>query len=140
MRRALEGVLPLSWIEADPFRNKRDEVLPADPAAWGDVMLARRDAPASYHLAVVVDDGYQQVTDVVRGCDLAPVTSIHRLLQTLLGFEPPRYFHHRLILDEHGEKLSKSRGSESIRARRAKGETPDDILSEIGLPVSPVLP
>jgi glutamyl-Q tRNA(Asp) synthetase len=98
------------------------------------VVLARRDAPASYHLAVTVDDMAQGVTDVVRGEDLRAATSVHRLLQTLLGYEEPRYFHHPLILDETGRKLAKSRGSETLRARRAAGETPEGLIEGLGLP------
>src|SRR5665213_853849 len=71
----------------------------ADPAQWGDVILARKDAPASYHLAVTINDAAQGVTDVVRGQDLFQATSVHRLLQTLLGLAAPRYRHHRLVLD-----------------------------------------
>ena len=96
-------------------------------------MLARKEVPASYHLAVVVDDAFQGVTDVVRGKDLQPATSVHRLLQTLLGLPEPRYFHHRLILDETGQKLSKSRGSETLRARRAAGESPAELIAGLGL-------
>jgi glutamyl-Q tRNA(Asp) synthetase len=104
----------------------------ADPAAWGDVVLARKEVPGSYHLAVVVDDAFQQVSDVVRGKDLEAATSVHRLLQTLLGLPEPRYFHHRLILDAAGEKLAKSRGSETIRARRAAGETREELIAGLG--------
>ena len=119
----------LTWREDDPFSAEPPSVRSrADPAAWGDVVLARKEVPASYHLAVVVDDAFQEVTDVVRGKDLEAATAVHRLLQTLLGLPEPRYFHHRLILDGSGEKLSKSRGSETIRARRAAGETLEDSL------------
>ena len=97
------------------------------------MLLARKEVRASYHLSVVVDDAHQSVTDVVRGKDLAPSTSVHRVLQTLLGLAEPRYFHHRLILDENGEKLSKSRGSETIRARRAAGEAPATLIAGLGL-------
>jgi len=107
-----------------------------DASAWGDVVLARKDFPASYHLAVVVDDAFQNVTDVVRGKDLEPATAVHRLLQKLLGLPEPRYVHHRLILDETGAKLSKSRGSESIRARRAAGESPAELIACLG-PLDP---
>ena len=105
----------------------------ADPAAWGDVVLARKEVPASYHLAVVVDDAFQGVTDVVRGKDLESATSIHRLLQEILALPQPAYFHHRLILDAAGRKLSKSRGSETLRARRAAGESPDRLIAGLGL-------
>lgn len=134
MRRALEGAPPLSWREADPVGQEAGGSVAADPASWGDIVLARRDAEASYHLAVVVDDAFQGVTHVVRGADLRAATSVHRLLQRLLGLPEPLYFHHRLILDATGAKLSKSRGSESLRARRAAGETPATLAAGIGLP------
>jgi len=134
MARALPGCPPLAWREADPFSPEPPRIVLADPARWGDVILARRDAPGSYHLAVVVDDAEQQVSDVVRGRDLQPATAVHRLLQTLLGLPEPRYFHHRLILDWAGEKLSKSCGSEAIRARRAAGASPEDVIADLGLP------
>jgi glutamyl-Q tRNA(Asp) synthetase len=133
MARALAGVGPLAWREEDPFESASGFNQAADPAAWGDVTLARKETPASYHLAVVVDDAFQGVSDVVRGRDLFPATAVHRLLQTLLGLPAPRYFHHRLILDETGAKLSKSRGSESLRARRQAGETPAGLIAGMGL-------
>ncbi|WP_328838209.1 tRNA glutamyl-Q(34) synthetase GluQRS [Methylobrevis albus] len=105
----------------------------ADPAAWGDVVLARKDAPASYHLAVVVDDGAQGVTDVVRGADLFAATAVHRLLQQLLGLPAPRYRHHRLVLGADGRKLSKSEGAASLRTLRAEGATPADVRRLVGL-------
>ena len=80
----------------------------AEPAAWGDVVLARKETPTSYHLSVVVDDALQGVTHVVRGQDLFWSTSVHRLLQELLGLAAPVYQHHRLVLDADGRKLSKS--------------------------------
>jgi glutamyl-Q tRNA(Asp) synthetase len=133
MARALEAGVALSWREVDPFREEYAGVLrAADPAAWGDVVLARKELPASYHLCVVVDDAFQGVTDVVRGLDLQPSTSVHRLLQALLGLPEPRYFHHRLILDATGAKLAKSRGSETIRARREAGESPDELIAGLG--------
>jgi glutamyl-Q tRNA(Asp) synthetase len=133
MTRALSGVPALSWNSVDPFDIEPSATHSAAPAAWGDVVLARKEIPASYHIAVVVDDAFQSVTDVVRGRDLEAATSVHRLLQTLLGLPEPRYFHHRLILDESDEKLSKSRGSETIRARREAGETPQQLIAGLGL-------
>jgi glutamyl-Q tRNA(Asp) synthetase len=105
----------------------------ADPAAWGDAILARKDAPASYHLAVVVDDASQGITDVVRGRDLFHSTSVHRLLQALLGLPQPRYHHHRLILDADGRKLSKSTLATGLRELRAQGLSPADIRRLVGL-------
>lgn len=133
MRRALEGLAPLFWNAVDPFGIEPPARHEADPSAWGDVVLARKEIPGSYHIAVVVDDAFQGVTDVVRGKDLEPATSLHRLLQTLLGLPAPRYFHHRLILGRDGRKLSKSEGSESVRARRASGETPEELIAGLGL-------
>ena len=129
MARALDAVRALAGASG---RWRTDDAHPA----WGDVVLARKDFPASYHLAVVVDDAFQNVTDVVRGKDLEPATAVHRLLQKLLGLPEPRYVHHRLILDETGAKLSKSRGSESIRARRAAGESPAELIACLG-PLDP---
>lgn len=133
MTRALAALPSLTWTHADPFGRVPPEERGAEPEAWGDVVLARREAPASYHLAVVVDDAFQQVTEVVRGLDLAPSTSVHRVLQALLGLPAPRYFHHRLILDERGGKLSKSAGSEALRTRRAEGETAEQLITDLGL-------
>ena len=133
MARALAVVETLSWLEADPLDAAPTATQAANPAAWGDVVLARKELPASYHLSVVVDDAFQRVSDVVRGLDLQPSTSVHRLLQALLGLPEPRYFHHRLILDETGAKLSKSRGSETIRARREAGESAETLIAGLGL-------
>ncbi|WP_062232143.1 tRNA glutamyl-Q(34) synthetase GluQRS [Aureimonas sp. N4] len=124
----LEG--PLSFTETG--NGSEDEVL-AEPALWGDVVLARKDLPTSYHLAVTLDDALQGVTDVVRGCDLLPSTSVHRLLQALLGLPVPRYHHHELILGEDGRKLSKSEGAASVRALGEAGLTPVDIRRMVGL-------
>ena len=132
-RRLLRDLPPLTWSEVDPFGESAPLLRGVDLALWGDVLLARKEVQASYHLAVVVDDAFQGVSDVVRGKDLQPSTSVHRVLQTLLGLPEPRYFHHRLILDENGEKLSKSLGSETIRARRAAGETPAILIAGLGL-------
>jgi glutamyl-Q tRNA(Asp) synthetase len=104
----------------------------ADPAAWGDVVLAGRDLAASYHLAVTVDDALQGVTDVVRGRDLLSATSVHRLLQELLGLPSPRYRHHRLVRDAGGAKLSKSRASSPLGALREKGASAAQIRAALG--------
>ncbi len=135
MARAMSGVPELYWRSVDPFGVEPEATHVADPARWGDVVLARKEVGGSYHLAVVVDDAFQGVTDIVRGRDLEAATSLHRLLQTLLGLPEPRYFHHRLILGPDGRKLSKSSGSESIRARRERGETPKELIAGLGLSV-----
>ncbi|WP_062112910.1 tRNA glutamyl-Q(34) synthetase GluQRS [Aureimonas sp. AU40] len=124
----IEG--PLSFTETG--NGAEDEVL-AEPALWGDVVLARKDLPTSYHLSVTVDDALQGVSDVVRGCDLLPSTSVHRLLQALLGLPAPRYHHHELILDEDGRKLSKSGNAGAVRALGEAGLTPADIRRMVGL-------
>lgn len=109
------------------------ETVAADPRAWGDVVLARRDIPTSYHLSVVVDDALQGVTTVVRGRDLMPSTSVHRLLQALLGLPAPRYHHHELILGPDGRKLSKSVGDTGLATLRTAGLTPADVVRMLRL-------
>lgn len=134
MMKAVQFAGPLSWREFGDSLDGPGETVTADPAAWGDVVLAGKFAPAAYHLAVVVDDALQGVTDVVRGRDLYFATAVHRLLQTLLGLPVPRYHHHRLIVDIDGRKLSKSRGSEGLAALRKSGATVADIRHIVGLP------
>ena len=132
MAKALAQVNgPLTWSESGGGGVTGN--ITADPSAWGDVILARKDAPASYHLAVVVDDALQGATDIVRGLDLFHATSVHRLLQSLLGLPAPRYRHHRLILDAGGRKLSKSTAATGLRELRAQGLTPSDIRRRAGL-------
>ncbi len=94
----------------------------ADPLAQGDVVLARKDAPASYHLAVTLDDAAQGVTDVVRGVDLFAATDVHRVLQALLGLPVPTYHHHPLVVDAAGRRLAKRDGALSLAEMRAAGE------------------
>lgn len=105
----------------------------ADPAAWGDVVLWRSDAPSSYHLSVTVDDAVQGITHVVRGLDLFHATAVHRLLQHLLGLPAPVYHHHRLILGPDGRKLSKSEGDTGLSVLRRQGLTSADIRRLVGL-------
>ena len=124
---------PLAWSESGPGPNGETGMVAAAPQAWGDVVLARKDMPTSYHLSVVVDDALQGVTHVVRGQDLFWATSVHRLLQTLLGLPAPAYHHHRLVLDQDGAKLAKSTRSTALRELRAGGATPADIRRIIGL-------
>ncbi|MEE7489811.1 tRNA glutamyl-Q(34) synthetase GluQRS [Methylobacterium oryzae] len=104
----------------------------ADPARWGDAVIARRDVPTSYHLAVVHDDALEGITHVVRGRDLEAATDLHVLLQALLGLPVPHYRHHPLLLDPAGEKLSKSRGSQSLADLRQAGRTPGEIRARLG--------
>jgi glutamyl-Q tRNA(Asp) synthetase len=123
----------LSWIEHGEGPDGETVVVAARPQAWGDVILARKETPTSYHLSVAIDDALQDVTDVVRGADLFWSTSVHRLLQGLLGLAQPTYRHHRLVLDGEGRKLSKSTAATSLRELRAAGTTPADIRRLVGL-------
>lgn len=109
----------LYWREMGPDLEARD--VAAEPSLWGDALLSRKDIPASYHIAVVVDDALQGVTDVVRGEDLFVATGLHRLLQVLLDIPAPSYRHHSLLRDASGRKLSKSARAKSIRALRNEG-------------------
>ncbi len=123
----------LTWTETGAGPHGQSGAITAAPQRWGDVVLARKDVPTSYHIAAVVDDALQGVTDVVRGEDLFWSTSIHRLLQVLLGLPEPSYQHHKLILDEAGQKLSKSTQATGLRELRAGGATPRDIRRMVGL-------
>ncbi|MVA96091.1 tRNA glutamyl-Q(34) synthetase GluQRS [Nitratireductor sp. CAU 1489] len=135
MRAALDRLsAPLEWMEDGGGPHGETGRVRAEPAAWGDVVLARKDSPASYNLCVVVDDAIQGVSHVVRGRDLFYATAVHRLLQDLLGLPVPAYLHHELVLDADGRKLSKSRGDTALRALRAGGARPDDIRRMVGLP------
>ncbi|TCR60394.1 tRNA glutamyl-Q(34) synthetase GluQRS [Bosea sp. BK604] len=109
-----------------------EQVAVAEPARWGDVVLARKDVPTSYHLSVVVDDALQRVSHVVRGRDLEAATDIHVMLQRLLGLPTPRYHFHRLLIDQTGQKLAKSRLSESLADVRARGVTAGEIRRQLG--------
>ncbi len=125
--------VPLTWQEEGHGPDGETGVVRADPGAWGDFIIARRDTPTSYHLSVVVDDALQDVTHVVRGRDLFFATAAHRLMQELLGLPVPVWCHHDLILGEDGRKLSKSRGDTAIAALREAGATPGDIRRVVGL-------
>ncbi len=114
----------LDWSEAGAGPEGETGIVPARPERWGDVILSRPDAPVSYHLAVVLDDAEQGITDVVRGQDLFHATSVHRLLQSLLGLPAPAYRHHRLVPGPDGRKLSKSNQDTGIAAYREKGVSP----------------
>ena len=126
MEAALAEAGPnLVWHELGGTSQTR--AVAAEPAQWGDATLARKDIPASYHIAVVVDDALQGVTDVVRGEDLFLATSLHRLLQTLLGLPAPVYRHHPLLRDASGRKLSKSLRAKSLRSLRQEALAPEDV-------------
>ncbi len=114
---------PLSWTDERAGR------VAADPARFGDVVLARRDAPVSYHLAVTVDDAFQGVTLAVRGEDLFAATHIHRLLQAVLGLPTPAYCHHPLLRDAAGRRFAKRDRSLTLRALRRRGLGPEEVLA-----------
>jgi glutamyl-Q tRNA(Asp) synthetase len=123
----------LGWIEHGEGLEGETGMVSARPEAWDDVILARKETPTSYHLAVVVDDALQGVTEVVRGQDLFWSTSVHRLLQQLLGLPQPVYRHHLLIRDAAEQKLSKSTAATGLRELRAAGVTPTEIRRRVGL-------
>lgn len=124
------AALPLSYTVFDADDARRS--VPAAPERWGDVVLARKDVPTSYHLAVTVDDALQGVTHVVRGRDLEAATDVHVLLQHLLGLPTPLYHFHRLLLDDDGQKLAKSRDSQGLADLRADGITATEIRRQLG--------
>ncbi|MDX8467397.1 tRNA glutamyl-Q(34) synthetase GluQRS [Mesorhizobium sp. VK23B] len=123
----------LSWSEFTDEAMVATRAVEARPQDWGDVIVARRDIPTSYHLAVVLDDALQGVSHVARGQDLYAATGMQRLLQELLGLPPPRYFHHRLILGPDGRKLSKSLKDTGLAALRRAGMSPQEVRRLIGL-------
>jgi glutamyl-Q tRNA(Asp) synthetase len=134
MAAARARVGDLAWIEHGDGPEGETGKVAARPEAWGDVILARKETPSSYHLSVVIDDALQGVTEVVRGRDLFWSTSVHRVLQALLGLPQPAYRHHRLVLDAEERKLSKSTAATGLRELRAGGATPADIRRLVGLP------
>jgi glutamyl-Q tRNA(Asp) synthetase len=115
MEKAKVAVAPLTWFDLIA------KTVSATPEIFGDVVLARKDTPTSYHLSVVVDDFLQGVNLVIRGQDLFEATHIHRLLQALLGFEPVAYYHHQLLLDQDGKKLSKRDGAKRLSPSSLSG-------------------
>jgi glutamyl-Q tRNA(Asp) synthetase len=124
---------PLTWTEYADEALTQPGTISARPQEWGDVVIARKDVPTSYHLAVVLDDAGQDITHIVRGRDLYHATSVQRLLQELLGLPQPAYFHHRLVLGEDGRKLSKSAMDTGLSALRESGRTADDVRRLVGL-------
>jgi len=125
------GALRFGECGAGPHGERG--TITANPAMFGDIVLARKDAPASYHLAVVLDDAYQRVSLVTRGNDLFAATHVQRLLQALLALPASRYAHHRLILDSNGRKFSKRNRAVTLRVLREGGTTPEQIRSQLGL-------
>jgi glutamyl-Q tRNA(Asp) synthetase len=118
---------PLAWHD----REAGTQI--ARPELLGDVVLARKDVPASYHLCVVLDDHLQRITLVTRGQDLFAATHLHRLLQKLLDLDTPDYCHHRLLTDGGGARLAKRAGSVRLRDLRAAGQSPAAIIAALDL-------
>jgi len=125
--RALHAVGPLRYEEEEECG-----LVTCNPLAFGDVVLARKDCPGSYHLCVTHDDWVQGITLVTRGEELRAATDIHRLLQALMGWPAPRYAHHALLRDASGAKLSKRDGALSLRRLRAEGLTPQEVSGRLG--------
>ena len=130
MAEAARQAGPLTWQEEGEGR------VPCRPAAFGDVVLGRKDAPASYHLCVAHDDAVQGVTLVTRGVDLRAATSVHRVLQALLGWAEPGYAHHPLLVGADGRRLSKRDGAAALRELREAGVTAEEVRVRAG-PVPP---
>ena len=129
MAAALQAVpAPHSYAR---FTSDRTETVHANPARWGDVIIVRKEVPTSYHLSVVLDDALQGITHVVRGADLEAATDLHVLLQALLNLPQPLYHHHALLREPAGDKLAKSKGSESLTDLRAKGISAHDIRTKL---------
>jgi glutamyl-Q tRNA(Asp) synthetase len=125
MAAAVARAGPLHWHDL-----KAGSIV-ADPAAQGDVVIARKDAPVSYHLAVTVDDAAQAINHVVRGIDLFDATHVHRLLQALLGLPTPAYLHHPLLVDAEGRRLAKRDGAQSLADLRAQGADPVALVADL---------
>jgi glutamyl-Q tRNA(Asp) synthetase len=113
------------------FHEETEGRIQCHPERFGDVVLARKDAPASYHLCVTHDDALQQITHVTRGQDLRPATDLHRLLQTLMGWPEPVYAHHRLLTDAQGRRLAKRDQAQTLRSLRAEGISARQIIQQL---------
>jgi glutamyl-Q tRNA(Asp) synthetase len=132
-RKSGEVAGPLTFVEEGAGPHSQHGVVTVAPELLGDVVLARKETPTSYHLAVVVDDAFQGVNLVTRGNDLFFATHVQRLLQAVLSLPEPRYAHHRLILDEQGRKFSKRDHAVTLRSLRESGVTPADVVRRLGL-------
>ena len=126
MDKAIAVTATLTWHDAEAGLQQ------ARPEIFGDVVLARKDTPASYHLAVTVDDHLQGVTIVTRGQDLFEASHVHRLLQALLGYEAPAYNHHKLLTDAQGKRFAKRDKAQTLQSLRAAGHTPADVRAMVG--------
>ncbi|WP_417317494.1 tRNA glutamyl-Q(34) synthetase GluQRS [Emcibacter sp.] len=132
MNLALQSLTaPLTW------HDREKGLQTATPEILGDVVLARKDTPASYHLSVVLDDADQSISHVIRGEDLFYATHLHRLLQHILKLPVPEYFHHPLILDHKGKRFSKREESVTLKHLRETGHRPDEIFALCSIPPTP---
>jgi glutamyl-Q tRNA(Asp) synthetase len=132
-REALGGFNQLTFLEEGQGPAGEHGLIKADPELAGDVILARKDVGVAYHLAVVVDDGRQGVTHVIRGQDLFAAAHIQRLLQALLNLPTPTYRHHRLLIGHDGKRLAKRNGGETLSDLRAAGVTPAEVRARVGM-------
>lgn len=126
------GSLPLHFEELLTLGSNETFKVEVDPLLFGDIVLARKDIPTSYHISVVFDDHLQCISHVIRGEDLREATHVHRVLQVLLGIDPPVYFHHPLIRDETGRRLAKRDKAMTLRALKETGALPEDIRARSG--------
>lgn len=133
MKRAMEGIDYVEFVETGMAHGMHHVTRGEMIETVGDVVLARRDMAASYHLSIALDDADQGITHVVRGEDLIEATKIHVVLQRLLGLPTPTYHHHRLIRDDAGKRLAKRDDARAIATYRAEGKTPQDIRAMVGL-------
>jgi len=126
MDKAIAATATLTWHDAEAGLQQ------ARPEIFGDVVLARKDTPTSYHLAVTVDDHLQGVTIVTRGQDLFEASHVHRLLQALLGYGAPAYNHHKLLTNAQGKRFAKRDKAQTLQSLRAAGHTPADVRAMVG--------
>jgi glutamyl-Q tRNA(Asp) synthetase len=130
--RALGGFEALTFVERGEGPGGEHGLIAANPALGGDVLLTRKDIGVAYHLAVVVDDALQGVTEVIRGQDLFEAAHVQRLLQALLALPTPAYRHHRLLTGPDGKRYAKRDGAQTLRTLRASGMTPQQLQAELG--------
>ncbi len=127
---SLTGALTFQQLPADLVSDI--SIVKCFPERWGDIVIVRKDIPTSYHLSVVVDDAFQNITHVTRGKDLLKATDVHRVLQSLLGLPEPIYFHHELIEDDQQKKLAKSANSRSLQEIRQSGKSGAQVRAQLG--------
>lgn len=140
LRLNLKKALTIQPVAGLSFHEINKGNIACDIRAFGDVVIARKDIPTSYHLSVTLDDAWQEINHVVRGQDLFSSTHIHRYLQALLGLPTPRYLHHGLVSDTKGRRLAKRDQSVTIRSFRDRGHTADEVKKLIGFGENRIAP